>query len=84
MTVMAPEELHNTIKARPFRSLRLHLSDGQYYDVTHPDQVIVTRRVSYVGLRRQPRGLFQEVVRIDNLHVTRVEPLEEPLQPNEA
>ena len=31
------------VSARPFQPLRIHVTRGRYYDVGHPDQIIVER-----------------------------------------
>jgi hypothetical protein len=72
---MEAEEIHRTLKRQPFEPIRIHISDGASYDVTHPDQVIVTKRWSYIGLGGTDGGPFQNSAVVTNLHITRLEPL---------
>ena len=72
---MDAEKLVEAVKRQPFSPVRLHLSDGSHYDITHPDQIMVTRRWSYVGLRQSGEPVFEDNAVIDNLHVTRIDPL---------
>jgi hypothetical protein len=72
------EELYRVFKQHPFTPVRVYVSDGSSYDITHPDQVIVSRRASHIGMRRDgqgPQGPFLNVAIVANIHITRVEPL---------
>jgi hypothetical protein len=74
---MRPEELISLIRKQPFRPLRLILTDGQSYDIRHPDQVIVSRGLVDIGVG--PDTATGVVDRIDHcslLHVVRVEELQ--------
>jgi hypothetical protein len=46
---MRPEDLHQLLQRRPFQHFRLHLSNGQYYDVTHPELAMVGRTSMLLG-----------------------------------
>ena len=73
---MRPDEITRLLKRRPFEPFTLCMSDGSSYPVRHPDQVIVTPRAAYVGVRvNGKRGLDQDVVICDLVHVTRLGPL---------
>ncbi|MCP4249858.1 MAG: hypothetical protein GY778_22680 [bacterium] len=62
---------------RPFEPFRLFMSDGSSYPVRHPDQVIVTARAAYVGLRVNGKSqVAQDVVICDLMHVSRLGPLD--------
>ena len=74
---MAPEELRDAIRQQPFEPFRLVLTDGAGYDVRHPDLLWVGKRTAMVGLTGDPAQTFYErAVRIDLLHISRLEPLE--------
>jgi hypothetical protein len=74
---MAPEELRDTLRQQPFEPFRLVMTDGVGFEVRHPDLLWVGQRSAYVGLTGQPGQTFYErAIRIDLLHVIRVEPLE--------
>ena len=46
---MRPEELLELLRVRPFGPLRLFLTDSKTSDISHPEQVIVSRGRVDVG-----------------------------------
>ena len=34
---MTIEQLHDLLTAQPFRAFRIHLADGRYVDIQHPE-----------------------------------------------
>jgi hypothetical protein len=72
---MEAEEIHRTLKQQPFQPIRIHISDGASYDITHPDQVIVAKRWLHIGLGGVNGGPFQNIAVVTNLHITRLEPI---------
>jgi hypothetical protein len=79
---MAPEELSNAVKQQPFEPFRLVMTNGIHYDIRHPDLLWVGRWTAHVGLTEQPgQTLFERSVRVDLLHITRIEPLDTPASP---
>lgn len=73
---MAPEELHDTLKHQPFEPFRIVLTDGQAYDIRHPDLLLVGKRSAVVGLAGDSNTPYYErTVKVDLLHVSRIEPL---------
>jgi len=74
---MVPEELRAVLRTQPFRPFRLVMTDGQSYDIRHPELMMVGRRSAIVGLTGDPGQTFYELpVQVDLLHVIRLEPLE--------
>jgi hypothetical protein len=74
---MSSEELRDALKQQPFEPFRLVMTDGQGYDIRHPDLLLVGRRSATVGLTGDPGQTFYErTVKVDLLHVIRLEPLE--------
>ena len=69
------DELYSVLKQQPFGALRVYVSDGSSYDITHPDQVMVSRRASFIGMSGDGQGPFQQIAIVANIHITRVEPL---------
>jgi hypothetical protein len=52
------------------------MSDGSSYPIRHPDQVIVTPRAAYVGLRPNGEDLIAQRVAIcDMVHITGLGPV---------
>jgi hypothetical protein len=74
---MDAEELYEKVKHRPFEPFRIHVSDGTAYEIKHPEQIMIGRRSSYVGLGRNGEGPFQKIAIVSNIHITRIEPLRE-------
>jgi hypothetical protein len=73
---MRAEEFSQLLRVRPFVPLRIHMTDGQTYDVRHPDQVIVLRQRVDIGVQPDPRtGVVERVEHCSLLHVVRVEEL---------
>ncbi len=74
---MAPEELRSSLKEQPFQAFRLVLTDGVGYEIRHPDLLWVGQRTVMVGLTSQAsQTFFERSVKVDLLHVVRIEPLE--------
>lgn len=74
---MSPEELRDTLRRTPFEPFRLVMTDGTAYDIRHPDLLMIGRRSAMVGLTGHPAQTFYErSVKVDLLHVIRLEPLE--------
>ncbi len=74
---MSNNELRNTLKQQPFQPFRLLLTDGACFDIRHPDLLWVGASTAYVGLTGDPgKTFFEESVKVDLDHVTRIEPLE--------
>ena len=72
---MDPDELFEKVRHRPFEPFRIHVSDGTSYEVKRPDQIMVGRRSSHVGLSRNGEGPFQKIAIVANIHIARIEPL---------
>ena len=41
--MIRPEDIRDLLKKQPFQPFRMHMSNGQYYDVRHPELALVTR-----------------------------------------
>ena len=74
---MDPDELFALVKKHPFEPFRIHVSDGNRYDVKHPDQIVVGRRSCHVGIAKNGEGPFQRIAIVSNIHITRLEPLDD-------
>jgi len=74
---MSPEELREPLRRTPFEPFRLVMTDGTGFDIRHPDLLWVGKRSAMVGLTGDPAQTFYErSVKVDLLHVIRLEPLE--------
>ena len=61
---MRPDDVLQLLRAKPFQPFRISLSDGQQYDVRHPEIAIVSRSTVLVGIPgpRGPNGPVERVV----------------------
>lgn len=74
---MNAEELLQLLRRRHFVPLRLHMTDGQTYDIRHPDNVIVLRTRVDIGMTPDPAtGVVSHVEYCSLLHVVRIEELQ--------
>jgi hypothetical protein len=66
---MNQEDLRRAIKEnQPFQPLRLHLSNGATFELTHPDAILIGPRTSGI--------LVNEAIQIiANVHINQIEPL---------
>jgi hypothetical protein len=74
--IMRAEELMELLRAQPFVPLRIHMTDGQTYDIRHPDMVLVLRQRVDIGLQPDPAtGVLERVEHCSLLHIVRIEEL---------
>ena len=67
---------HPLSECNPDVPLRVHLTDGQTYDIRHPDMVLVLRQRVDIGLQPDPAtGVLERVAHCSLLHIVRVEEL---------
>ena len=79
---MVPEELRDVLRQKPFKPFRLVMTDGEGYDIRHPDLLWVGQRSAMVGLTGEPGKTFYErAVKVDLSHIVRLEPLASLRQP---
>ncbi|MGA2035914.1 MAG: hypothetical protein ABSG68_27005 [Thermoguttaceae bacterium] len=74
---MRPDDVLQMLRARPFQPFRISLSDGQQYEVRHPDNAIVFRSTVLVAVPgpRGPDGPAERSVTCALVHITRMEVL---------
>jgi hypothetical protein len=69
---MRPEDLVGLLRAQPFVPFRIHMTDGKFYDIVHPEAVLVVRSRAIVGLRPDPtRHFYTGTDQIALLHIVR-------------
>jgi predicted RNA binding protein YcfA (HicA-like mRNA interferase family) len=75
---MRAEEIEEHLQAQPFKSFRLHLTDGKSFDVPHPEFVLLTPHKLIIGMyeRRGSHRIFEHIEHVSLLHVVRVEELQ--------
>jgi len=74
---MTPYEIKSQLRTQPFQRIRIHISDGESCEVTHPDMVLVTTSIVQIALPPLDRHGIPTggSVYIDPVHVTRIQPL---------
>jgi hypothetical protein len=73
---MRPEDLLALLRTRPFEPFRIHMTDGRYYDVVHPEAVFVLRNRAIIGLRPDPTtNIPDQSEQIALLHIVRTSEL---------
>ncbi len=74
---MAPEELLNTLRTRPFQPFRINLTDGRSVDVRHPEMVLAGRRTAVIGIPSpgETEPLYDKRITVDFLHIVSLEPI---------
>jgi hypothetical protein len=76
---MRPADLQEAVRQKPFEPFRLVTSDGSTLDIRHPELCMVGTRVTTVGIPAiEAPTLAERTVKIDNLHITKIEPLSTP------
>jgi hypothetical protein len=77
---MAPKDLYDIVRARPFRPFRIFLNDGGTYDVRHPEWCMVGIDSALVGLAENESDspFYQRLAILDLFSISRVEPLPAP------
>ncbi len=69
---MRPEDLLALLRTRPFEPFRIHMTDGQFYDIVHPEAVFVLRSRAIIGLRPDPTtNIPDQSEQIALLHIVR-------------
>lgn len=73
---MKPEDVSERLEATPFRAFRIRLSDGQSFEVKHPEQALVLRHKVVLGLGGDGHSGFERDVHCSMLHITSIEDLQ--------
>lgn len=60
----------------------MHLTNGAYFDVVHPELIVVTVRDVVVAKSTRGGAVPESTVSIDPVHITHVEPLNGPRKPS--
>lgn len=64
------------VKRKPFVPVRIRTSDGEAYDVVHPDLIMVGRRALIVGTASvEDPATFELTAQLSILHVAAIEDL---------
>ncbi len=70
-------DLRERTKHQPFSPFRIRTSSGQFFDVLHPEFIMVGKRVAAVGKPLHPGDEeFDLLQQVSSLHITSLEPIE--------
>ena len=72
---MTAETVRDWLRRRPYAPFRLKTSEGESYEVRHPEMAFVTRAKIIVGLAERD-GIPSRYRTISLLHVTAIEPID--------
>jgi hypothetical protein len=72
---MTAEVLREWMRKQPFQPFRLKTSDGEAYEVRHPEMAFLTRAEVVIGLAER-NGIPSRYRTVSLLHVTAVEPID--------
>ena len=73
---MRPREILNHLRKQPLNPIRIYVSDGASYDVTHTAMITVTTSVVFIAQPPESDGVPERNVYCDPIHSTRLEPLD--------
>lgn len=76
------EDIQARLRERPFRPIRLIVSEGLRYDIYHPDLVFVGTRDLMIGFADPDRPtVYDRVIRVAFVHLVGIEDLPVPASP---
>jgi hypothetical protein len=70
---MNAQDFIQLLRRKPFIPMRIHMSDGEKYDVFHPDNILVSHSRIDIGRSAEPHGIVDRVDYCSLEHVVRVE-----------
>jgi len=73
------EDIQARLREKPFRPLRLIVSEGRQYDIHHPDLVFVGQRDLMIGFPSPDRPtVYDQVIRVALVHLVGIEEISQP------
>jgi len=81
---MSSYEIKAQLRTQPFQGIRIYISGGESYEVTHPDMVFVTTSIVQIALPPLDRHGIPTggSVYVDPVHVSRIQPVNGKRPPN--
>ncbi len=75
---MRADDLCKALSPQEFRPFVLSLSNGESYQIAHPEQVLVDRSVAMIGTKRLDSGRrYENLVICTLVHIVSLIPIEE-------
>lgn len=76
---MAPRDILEVVRHKPFEPFRLILADGAKYEIRHPDQCMVMKKSVVIGeVSPEVGGFIEWTININCWNVIRIEKTETP------
>jgi hypothetical protein len=73
---MRPEEIRELLRRQPFVPIRIHITGGKTYDISHPENIIIGRSRVDIGVGGDAEaGVVDHVDSVSLLHIVRIEDL---------
>jgi len=74
------QEINDALQRRPFQPFRAFISDGETYDIRHPELCVPGRHSVFIGVPApgSEEMAFDRYAIVDLFHITRLEPLMPP------
>lgn len=73
---MRQQEVRDLLRKEPFQPLPIHLSNGQSYDIRHPEFAALTRTSVIVVTPSPDEKEVDRIVQCDLVHVVAMEPID--------
>ena len=73
---MRLHELQDVLRRAPFQPFRIHLTNGQTFDVRHAEFAALTRSSLFVGQSSGDDEVPDRMIQCDLLHVVTLEPID--------
>ena len=74
--MLTSDDIRAKVRRQPFAPVRIRTSDGESYDVHHPDLIMIGRRALIVGTAApDDPATFEQTAEVAILHVTAIEDL---------
>lgn len=71
---MRTTEIENQLRQRPFVPFRLCMSDGNAFEVRHPEMLMVSRTIVALAIHKRGARRPEGIVFCDPVHIIRIEP----------
>jgi hypothetical protein len=82
IAMFRPQEIQARLRERPFRPIRLVVSEGLRYDINHPELLLVGQRDLIIGhpSPEDPK-VYDRITRVAMVHLVGIEDLPTPTSP---
>jgi hypothetical protein len=66
-------DLKRRIEAQPFKPFRIHMSNGNIYDILNHDAMLIKRNVVEIGTDLDTDSIFERFIQCAILHIVSIE-----------